>query len=181
MCRVLKYFFLGCLFSLAVGCAQVTETAKTIWGTSTAALERARADASRKTYQCSFSDCYAAVLGLGRTEEEKEAQEKMLAEAKTEQAEPAGIAGVEVEKEIVHGHVPGDQKFFDVFLKDPRQGHIVVIGIQGNVDTTEVGIFFEETGPSAVKIEISSLSTTAKRRVAQAVFDALDKRFPPAS
>ena len=46
---------------------------------------------------------------------------------------------------------------------------------------TEVGIFFEEAGPSAVKIEISSLSSTAQKRVAQAVFEALDKRFSPAS
>ena len=70
-----------------------------------------------------------------------------------------------------------DDKFFDVFLKDPHQKHIVVIGVSGNVDTTEVGIFFEEAGPSAIKVEISSLSSTAKRRVADAVFNALDKRF----
>ncbi|MBI5415562.1 MAG: hypothetical protein HZA29_01985, partial [Candidatus Omnitrophica bacterium] len=51
----------------------------------------------------------------------------------------------------------------------------------GNVDTTEVGIFFDEVSPSTVRVEISSLSSTAKRRVAAAVFNALDKRFSPVS
>ena len=163
-----------------MGCAQVTETAKTIWGSSTADLERARADGLRRIYTCSFTECYEAVLGLARTEEEKEAKAKREEEAK--------IAAAEAEKDpeagqgVVSEQKPAaDGKFFDVFLKNFRQKHIVVIGIAGNVDTTEVGIFFEEAGPSAVKIEISSLSSTAKRRVAQAVFEALDKRFSPAS
>lgn len=64
-------------------------------------------------------------------------------------------------------------------MKDPHRRHIVVIGIAGNVNTTEVGIFFDEVGPSSVKIDITSLSSTAKRKVAKAVFDELDKRFPP--
>lgn len=179
MFRPINYLFLGFLFLLTTGCAQVTETAKTIWGSSTADLERARADGLRKTYTCSFTECYEAVLGLARTEEEKEAKAKLEEEAKKEVEEGKEP---EVGQELAQEQKPvSDGKFFDVFLKDPRQKHIVVIGITGNVDTTEVGIFFDEAGPAAVKIEISSLSSTAKKRVAQAVFEALDKRFLPAS
>lgn len=158
-----------------VGCAQLTETTKKIWGSSTAALERARAEGLRKTYTCTFAECYEAVLGLGRTEEERETRAKQEEEAKLA-AEDAGGTGPGQEL----GQPPkpaADDKFFDVFLKDPHRKHIVVIGVSGNVDTTEVGIFFEEAGPSAIKVEISSLSSTAKRRVANAVFSALDKRF----
>jgi hypothetical protein len=179
MFRLINYLFLGFLFLLTPGCAQVTETTKKIWGSSTAALEHARADGLRKTYTCSFTECYEVVIGLARTEEEKEAKAKREEEAKKEAEDGKKLeAGQELAPEQLS---VADGKFFDIFLKDSRQKHIVVIGIAGNVDTTEVGIFFEEAGPSAVKIEISSLSSTAKRRVAKAVFEALDKRFSPAS
>ncbi|HBO96683.1 MAG TPA: hypothetical protein DE315_06595 [Candidatus Omnitrophica bacterium] len=179
MFRILYFFFLGSLFLLTTGCAQLTETAKKIWGSSTAALERARVDGLRKTYTCAFAECYDAVLGLARTEEEQEAKAKQEEEAK-KAAEETGGAGPGQELGQPQKSI-ADNKFFDIFLKDPHQKHIVVIGVSGNVDTTEVGIFLEEAGPSAVKVEISSLSSTAKRRVAQAVFEALDKRFSPAS
>lgn len=179
MFRSTNYLLLGCLFLLASGCAQLTETAKKIWGSSTTALERARVDALRKTYACSFTGCYDAVLGLARTEEEKEAKAKREEDAK--KTPEAGAGSSVVPESGQEPKLPADDKFFDVFLKDPRKKHIVVIGIAGNVETTEVGIFFDEAGPSAIKIEISSLSSTAKRRVAKAVFEALDKRFPPAS
>ncbi len=179
MFRPTSYFFLGCLFLLTMGCARLLEPVKKVWGSSTAALERARAEGLRKTYTCTFTECYEAVLSLGRTEQEQEVKAKQEEEAKVA-AEEAGDAepepGSVPEQEFV-----ADDKFFDVFLKDPRQKHIVVIGIKGNVDTTEVGIFFDEVGPSTIKIEISSLSSTAKRRVADAVFNALDKRFSPAT
>lgn len=180
MFRPASYFFLGCLFLLTTGCAQLTETTKKIWGSSTVVLERARPDGLRKTYTCSFAECYEAVLGLGRSEQEQETKAKLGEEAKKAAEEEAGSAGPGLESEQRRGPV-ADDKFFDVFLKDPRQKHIVVIGIAGNVDTTEVGIFFDEVGPSTVKIEITSLSRTAKQRVARAVFSALDKRFSPVS
>ena len=55
------------------------------------------------------------------------------------------------------------------------------MGIAGNVDTTEVGIFFDDMGQGTVRVEISSLSSTAKRKVAKAVFAELEKHFstPP--
>ena len=68
---------------------------------------------------------------------------------------------------------------FDVFIKDRNQRHIVVIGIEGNVNTTEVGIFFNQIDPKKVKVEISSLSTSAKEKLATAIFKELDLRFKP--
>ncbi len=179
MFRPIHFLFFGCLFLLACGCAQVTETTKTIWGSSTRALEHARADGLSKTYTCSFTECYEAVLSLARTEEEQEAKTKREEEAKKAVEEGKGT---QPGQELGQEQKPAaEEKLFDVFLKDPRQKHIVVIGIVGNVNTTEVGIFFDEVNSSTIKVEISSLSSTAKRRVAKAVFEALDKRFSPTS
>ena len=51
------------------------------------------------------------------------------------------------------------------------------MGIAGNVETTEVGIFFSQPSLTTVKLEVSSLSSSAKRLVAQVIFDELDLRF----
>ncbi len=171
-----KFFLCGFIIVLA-GCARLTEPLRVIWGSSTAALERARADGLRKTYACSFEECYEAVLSLARTQEEQEAKAKQEEESKKASEEGEGTQpGEESGQEQ---KLAAEEKFFDVFLKDPRQKHIVVIGVAGNVNTTEAGIFFDEVSPSTIKIEISSLSGTAKQRVADAVFNALNKRFSP--
>lgn len=65
---------------------------------------------------------------------------------------------------------------FETFQKDRVRGYIVVMGIAGNIDTTEVGIFFIEL-PNGVRIEISSLSTAAKEKVAKAIFRELSLKF----
>ena len=77
---------------------------------------------------------------------------------------------------IAENRLPA-QKVFDVFMKDRRQGVIVVMGINGNVNTTKVGIFFERVGVRSTRVEISSLSSTAKEKVAKAVFQELSLRF----
>ncbi|MDE2010112.1 MAG: hypothetical protein KGJ09_08555 [Candidatus Omnitrophica bacterium] len=64
-----------------------------------------------------------------------------------------------------------------IFKKDEIQGYIVIMGIKGCVDTTEVGIFFEELSNNQIRIEISSLSTNAKRLTALALFHGLDIAF----
>ena len=66
---------------------------------------------------------------------------------------------------------------FDVFMKDRVRGVIVAIGVFGQVDTTEVGIFFERMEDGNYSIEISSLSTTAKEKVALLVFNKLNESF----
>ena len=120
------------------------ETAKVIWGSTTRALEEARAEAIAKTYRCSLDDCFDAVVNLARHVKKNE---------------------------------PAHEGFFDIFINDRKRRHIIVMGIQGNVDTTEVGIFFAQPTLVTVKLEISSLSSSAKRKVAQAVFDELDSHF----
>ncbi len=62
-----------------------------------------------------------------------------------------------------------------IFQKDEVRGHVVVMGIPGYINTTEVGIFFVEISDNEVRIELSSLSTNAKRAVAKALFVGLDK------
>lgn len=127
------------------GCAQLTETSKVVLGTSTKALEEGRIDAIKKSYSCSYQECFYAVLSLGRKEE----------------LEPMS-----------------EDKYFDVFSNKMDKDYLVVMGVPGNVDTTEVGIFFSRRSLKAVEVEITSRSSSAKRKVAKAVFKELDMRFP---
>lgn len=137
------------LVFLSVGCSGLKEGAKVILGTSVKSLEDARVDAIRKTYYCDFDDCFDVILTLDRTGDSRHVKKSL---------------------ETTSGS-------FDVFQQDRIKGFIVVMGIQGNVDTTEVGIFLEAIGRSAVEIEVVSLSSSAKRKVATVVFDELDSRF----
>ena len=66
------------------------------------------------------------------------------------------------------------QKYL-IFQKDEIKGYIILMGVPGYVDTTEVGIFFVEISDNEVRIELSSLSTNAKRAVAKTLFKGLDK------
>ena len=120
------------------GCAVVhggVELAKTIWGSSTRALEEARPQAIVKTYDKNYWD----------------------------------VVGAAEEFSVKTGYV--------IFKKDEVKGYMVLMGIKGSVNTTEVGVFFVELNDSATRIEISSLSTNAKRIVAKALFHGLDVSF----
>ena len=66
---------------------------------------------------------------------------------------------------------------YTVFIQDRVHGRVVVMGVRGNLNTTEVGIFFDELDESRVKIDVTSLSTTAKIKVAEALFTALSKEL----
>lgn len=145
------------------GCSQVMETSKVIWGSSTKALEKARVDAIDKTYHCSFDDCFDAVLGLSR-------EKPVYVRSYNEEGKEIDEEGQVVEEPVSTGD-------FDVFIKNRAKRHIVVMGIAGSVDSTEVGIFFSQPSLTTIKLEISSLSSSAKRKVAQMVFDELDLRF----
>lgn len=70
-----------------------------------------------------------------------------------------------------------EEGFFDILMQSRPKGYIVVIGIKGNVDTTEVGIFLVRVGVDKIRIEISSLASTAKQRVAEEVFEKLSQQF----
>ncbi len=69
------------------------------------------------------------------------------------------------------------ERKYVLFINECLKKRLVVMGIPGNVDTTEVGIFFRELKKSEVQIDISSLSSSAKERIAKAVFEELDKKF----
>ena len=120
------------------GCAVVdggVELTKTIWGSSTRALEEARANAIVKAYDKGYWDVLRASVGV-------------------------------VEK-----------KKYVVFKKDEVKGYMVVVGVRGSVNTTEVGIFFVEVSDNQTRIEVSSLSSNAKRIVSKALFHGLDIAF----
>ena len=126
------------------GCGSLSETCKTIWGSSTRKLEEARVDAITKTYKCSYDDCFDVILTLDRNNK---------------------------------NNLPINKKCFEIFLKDRVKGCIVVMGIKGNIKTTEVGIFLSDKRDGFIKLEISSLSSTAKEKVAEWVFKELGSHF----
>jgi len=111
------------------------EVGKTIWGSSTRALEKARDKAMTKTYDKSYWDCVRSAITVV------------------------------------------NNKHWVIFKKDEIKGYLVIMGVKGNVNTTEIGIFFDELSDAQTRIEISSLSTSAKRKVAKALFHGLDIAF----
>ncbi len=180
-----------------IGCAPVkktvkvvwglsNETAKEMWGSSTRALEKARANSIIKTYRCELNDCFDAVLSLARKttttnlqsySEGHTIQDPQAAAPQDTATAPIGLGPLE-EGENVRTQQTSD--FFEVFKKDRKKGYLVVIGIKGSVDTTEAGIFFSTYSPGVTKIEISSLSSNAKRHLAQDIFGQLDLKFETA-
>lgn len=132
---------------LVVLCTALTgcEFAKVILGTSTRKLEEARRTAEVAKYECTFEQCFDAVLSLAHN----------------------GFAG-----EPVSG-----EPYFDVFQKDRIKSYIVAMGVPGQINTTEVGIFFVTLAPHTMQIEVSSLSSGAKQKVARRVFQELGMRF----
>lgn len=156
MFKKLNLFLIAGFLVGASGCARIMDIPKVMWGSSTRALEEARSDAISKTYRCSFNDCYDAVLDL----------------AYKKKKEASGI--VETDTLIIETEKKG---IFNVFIKNRKKRHIVVMGIAGNVDTTEVGIFFSQPTLTTVKLEVTSLSSSAKRNVAEPMFEELDLRF----
>ena len=149
MKKYIGYSFLSVI--LLVGCTPL-EVGRTVWGSSIRALDEARNEAFKKIYTCQFDQCFDAVLSLDR----KESIDKESKESKES-------------KEF--------KETFQVFLKDRVRSVIVVIGITGQVDTTEVGIFFTRIDDGKYRVEISSLSTTAKEKVALLVFNKLNESF----
>ncbi len=135
-----KYVVLVVLLS---GCSFVQECGKTLWGSSTRALEKARDQALAQRFRCSLEDCYETALEL------------------TGSSEDFGP----------------EQVTFQLFLERRRENFFVVMGIPGSVDTTEAGVFFVPVNDSEVRVEVSSLSSNAKARVAEAVFAYLSERF----
>jgi len=152
---------------LLSGCASVKEFAKSVWGSSTRALEEARSEAEGKTFRCSLDECFDAVLVLT----EKEIVKPVVAEDQ-ETEEDQELLYVEKLDAMV------EVSPLDLFIKDRKRSLLVVMGVPGSVDTTEVGIFFDPQADGNVRVEVSSLSTNAKQITAKMVFSKLLESFP---
>jgi hypothetical protein len=63
---------------------------------------------------------------------------------------------------------------FKIFIQNKAKATIVVMGVKGSVNTTEVGIFCTEVSDNKSKIYISSLSSNAKRIVAEKILFMID-------
>ena len=183
--------------AVVLGCSHVAELSKTIWGSSTRALEKARAKALTKTFRCEFDGCFAKVLKLTETPaptptptptpapsvspdkaKGKSSAKKASATNTTNSKMPTASGGPQLV-------APADVKpILELFLQDKARRHIVVMGVPTSIDTTEVGIFFEPAGDGLTRVEISSLSTNAKTRAAELIFPELEKFFavvPPSA
>jgi hypothetical protein len=125
----------GFVFSSCAMVDNTVEVGKTLWGSSTRALEKARDRAVTRTYDKPYWDCVRSAIA-----------------------------------------VVGKNKWV-IFKKDEVKGYLVVMGVKDSVNTTEIGIFFVELSDTQTRIEISSLSTKAKRKVAQRLFHGLDIAF----
>jgi len=138
----MRFILIFAVICLCSSCATVNkvgdntvELGKTIWGSSTRALERARDKAITKTYDKPYWDC------------------------------------VRSSKAVM------TKNKWVIFKKDETKGYMVVMGVKGCVNTTEIGVFFVELSDHQTRIEISSLSTNAKRKVSQGLFHGLDIAF----
>ena len=181
-----RYWLLA-MFLVVTGCAKLetaAEPLKVIWGSSTRALQNARRDAIKKNFQCTPDECFAAVLKL--TEPPPKPKYEDPEKVKKEAPQPLLSVGFgKKEEEVkVEGEDPAiedDQpkrNYLELFIKDTDQRFLVVMGIPGCVNTTEVGIFVTSLEQGA-GIEISSLSTIAKIKAAEIVFEELQKSFLP--
>jgi len=66
-----------------------------------------------------------------------------------------------------------DAQQFILFAKDPDKKYMIIMGVPDSVDTTEVGLFFDEINDQQTRLEVSSLSTRAKRTAARIIFEQI--------
>lgn len=156
------YFFVVIL-SLG-GCAALKEEAKKLWGSSTQALEEARNESLKASFFCPWETCFDSVVRYANVETQHILDEKINAEKMNQPDNPTDEQTVKA-------------KNFEVFLQDRRRRIIVLMGVPGSVNTTEVGVFFTPLENAATAVEVSSLSTSAKIKAADILFSQLGKEF----
>ncbi len=168
---ILPFFLLtssaGCSFFKKTA-ANVIESPKIIFGSSTRALEEARKDAISKAFACSFQECFDAVAAISLDSEVKIETPEEKAQREEKEAEQEGLF-----KAV---DLLADQGF-KIFIKNPRKKLLVIYNIPGSVDTTEVGVFFVPADDKKVIVEVSSLSTHAKQTAARIIFEKLAKQY----
>ena len=163
-----KWFLL--LVLLFSGCTAIQESAKVVWGSSTRALEKVRPDALRLTVQATPKQCFDAVVAMvDRTAKDQEARALLTKEEKDPAATVTSQPSESMELEPI--------STLNVFIKDPRRNILVLMGIPGSINTTEVGVFFSPAEEGATLVEVASLSKRAKAKAAEMLFTELQKSF----
>ena len=173
MFKIKALIFIFTAVVLTGGCSQVVEISKGVWGSSTKALEDGRATAIHKTYLCNVTECFDAVLNL--TVPPKEEDLTVIPPTQ----DTAHLASVSPKNPSLNAIIPSSENpnNLDLFMKNRKKNLIVVMGVPNCVDTTEVGIFFTPVDEGNVKVELSSLSSKAKKIAAEMVFAELSKHF----
>lgn len=69
------------------------------------------------------------------------------------------------------------QDQYIIFQERPEKGLIVVMGIPQAIDTTEVGVFLTPLSADQTEVEVSSLSSPAKKKLAEYLFPFLMETF----
>ncbi|MBF0483674.1 MAG: hypothetical protein HQL25_03100 [Candidatus Omnitrophica bacterium] len=156
-----KILLIGlCVF--AAGCSFVQESGRKVWGTSTEHLSPAHLKALSKVYTCNYDDCYDTVLTLTQVAQELKLDVKSNNPLLKDKSDP---------NKKVYGP-------YSVFIDDRLRGIIVFMDVPGQVDTTEVGVFFTKFArTNEIKIQVTSLSTRARDKAAQMIFSLLDKQY----
>lgn len=173
----MSYGLLLLILAITTGCSQVTEVPKVLWGSSTKALEEARAKGMRASFTCNWQECFDVVLHMADKKiiEEEELPLPDLVTQKDDDAPAILPATADTVAGQATAHKAGNA--FDIFINDPKKQFLVVLGVPGSVDTTEVGIFFTQIGERHTKVEVTSLATNAKVHVAEVVFKKLAEEF----
>jgi len=159
---------------MSYGCAQIVDFPKFIWGNSTKALEKGRATAITKTYRCSVQECFDEVLKL--TVPPKVEEEEVITPPIQSSPHLSVLAPTNPAQNAIMPAPPPD--YLGLYIKNRKKNFIVVMGVPNCVNTTEVGIFFTPVDNGNVKVELSSLSTKAKKNAAEMVFKVLGEHFP---
>ena len=178
MSKFQSFIIIAAALVLASGCSQVVEFPKRIWGSSTKDLENGRATAIQKTYHCTVEECFDTVLTLTQRPKEEYGEEKVPLAPSIQN--PVQLAPVSPLDPAQNAITPGTDQtvYLDLYIKNRKKNMIVVMGVPNCVNTTEVGIFFTPLDQGNIKIELSSLSTKAKRNASEVVFKELGKHYP---
>ncbi len=163
--------WIGLLFVIT-GCARLVETAKVIWGSSTRALEEARSEAFSKTFRCSVDECFNSVIKLTQTEAAPETAQTGLTTMLGAEQEKKEEPTTETPKTDTWDK-PVKPKVLDLFFSDRKRQMIDLMGVPNSRDTTEVGVFFTAVNDQGVKVEVASLSLSAKKAAAEILFNEL--------
>ena len=171
-----NFLILNIFFGLFLSaCSSAVETpvevGKTFWGSSTRALEEARTTATIKNFQCDFNECFDEILKLNNPESET------LTYVDYEHAGDKPLTLPSMDISSMDNRVETKPRQFYVFIQDQIKKHLVVIDVPGSVDTTEVGIFFVPLSDKNLRLEVSSLSSRAKKTVSDIVFGVLTEKF----